>query len=117
MPYLLIRTGVTGGITFRITINNLMLQQRPFRLQHQCNNNNLNVNKINTNNNRLCTLAPPVGRLPEGYDANARCNFHSGAPGHTIENCKAFKHVVHDLIDSRAINFASAPNVVNNPIP
>ncbi|KAI5423915.1 hypothetical protein KIW84_030220 [Lathyrus oleraceus] len=30
--------------------------------------------------------------LPLGYDANARCSFHSGAPGHNIENCKAFKH-------------------------
>jgi hypothetical protein len=65
----------------------------------------------------LRTLAPPVGRLPVGYDANARCSFHSGAPGHNIENCKAFKHVVQDLIDSKAVNFAPAPNVVNNPMP
>ncbi|KAI5390842.1 hypothetical protein KIW84_075941 [Lathyrus oleraceus] len=42
---------------------------------------------------QLRTLAPPIGRLPVGYDANARCSFHSGAPGHDIENCKAFKHV------------------------
>jgi hypothetical protein len=66
---------------------------------------------------QLRTLAPPVGRLPVGYDANARCSFHSGAPGHNIENCKAFKHVVQDLIDSKAINLAPAPNVVNNPMP
>ncbi|KAI5445533.1 hypothetical protein KIW84_013676 [Lathyrus oleraceus] len=66
---------------------------------------------------QLHTLAPPVGRLPVGYDANARCSFHSGAPGHNIENCKAFKHVVQDLIDSKAINLAPAPNVVNNPMP
>ncbi|KAI5395977.1 hypothetical protein KIW84_062249 [Lathyrus oleraceus] len=52
-----------------------------------------------------------------GYDANARCSFHSGAPGHNIENCKAFKHVVQDLIDSKAIELAPAPNVVNNPMP
>ncbi|KAI5391824.1 hypothetical protein KIW84_076574 [Lathyrus oleraceus] len=63
------------------------------------------------------TLAPPVGRLPLGYDANARCSFHSGAPDHDIENCKAFKHVVQDLIDSKAIDLAPAPNVVNNPMP
>ncbi|KAI5429484.1 hypothetical protein KIW84_034174 [Lathyrus oleraceus] len=66
---------------------------------------------------QLRTLAPPVGRLPVGYDANARCSFHSGAPGHNIENCKAFKHVVQDLIDSKAIDLAPAPNVVNNPMP
>ena len=52
-----------------------------------------------------------------GYDANARCSFHSGAPGHNIENCKAFKHVVQDLIDSKAISLAPVPNVVNNPMP
>jgi len=66
---------------------------------------------------QLRTLAPPIGRLPVGYDANARCSFHSGAPGHNIENCKAFKHVVQDLIDSKAIDLAPAPNVVNNPMP
>ncbi|KAI5443040.1 hypothetical protein KIW84_011900 [Lathyrus oleraceus] len=66
---------------------------------------------------QLRTLAPPVGRLPVGYDANARCSFHSGAPGHNIENCKAFKHVVQDLIDSKAIDLAPALNVVNNPMP
>ncbi|KAI5388283.1 hypothetical protein KIW84_074102 [Lathyrus oleraceus] len=66
---------------------------------------------------QLSTLTPPVGRLPVGYDANARCSFHSGAPGHNIKNYKAFKHVVQDLIDSKAINLAPAPNVVNNPMP
>ncbi|KAI5413467.1 hypothetical protein KIW84_057878 [Lathyrus oleraceus] len=66
---------------------------------------------------QLRTLAPPVGRLSVGYDANTRCSFHSGAPGHDIENCKAFKHVVQDLIDSKAIDLAPAPNVVNNPMP
>ena len=66
---------------------------------------------------QLRTLAPPIGRLPVGYDANARCSFHSGAPGHNIENCKAFKHVVQDLIDSKAVNFEPTPNVVNNPMP
>lgn len=53
-----------------------------------------------------------------GYDDNARCEFHSGDPGHTIENCKALKHKVHDLIDSKAISFApNSPNANNNPKP
>ncbi|KAI5424170.1 hypothetical protein KIW84_030403 [Lathyrus oleraceus] len=66
---------------------------------------------------QLRTQAPPVGRLPVGYDANARFSFHSGVPSHNIENCKAFKHVVQNLIDSKAIDLAPAPNVVNNPMP
>ena len=66
---------------------------------------------------QLRTLAPLVGRLPVGYDANSRCSFHSRAPGHNIENCKAFKHVVQDLIDSKAIDLAPAAeanNILNN---
>ena len=56
------------------------------------------------------------GRQPANYDANARCDFHSGGVGHNIENCYAFKCKVHDLLDSQQINFIpnpNAPNVVN----
>ncbi|KAI5437590.1 hypothetical protein KIW84_023633 [Lathyrus oleraceus] len=64
----------------------------------------------------LRTMAPPTV-LPPGYDANVRCDFHSGAPGHHIEKCRAFQHKVQDLIDAKTINFAPVPNVVNNPMP
>ncbi|XP_050919407.1 uncharacterized protein LOC127136940 [Lathyrus oleraceus] len=60
----------------------------------------------------------PPAVLPPGYDANARCEFHSGAPGHSIKNCKALKYKVQDLIDSKAITFSpKGPNVNNNPMP
>lgn len=56
--------------------------------------------------------------LPPRYDANAHCEFHTGAPAHTIENFRAFKHKVQDLIDAKAISFApNGPNNNNNPIP
>ena len=63
-------------------------------------------------------MNPPV-KLPADYDANARCEFHSGAPGHGTENCRALKHKVQDLIDSKAIDFAprNGPNVTKNPMP
>ena len=64
----------------------------------------------------LRTMAPPTV-LPPGYDANVRCDFHSGAPGHHIEKCRAFQHKVQDLIDAKTINFAPVPNVVNNSMP
>ncbi|XP_050875201.1 uncharacterized protein LOC127078819 [Lathyrus oleraceus] len=54
---------------------------------------------------------------PPNYDENARCEFHSGTPGHNIEGCRAFKNVVQDLVDSKAINFAPSPNVNANPMP
>ncbi|KAI5417544.1 hypothetical protein KIW84_042230 [Lathyrus oleraceus] len=64
------------------------------------------------------TLVPgkPDQRLAS-YDENVRCKFHAGAPGHHIEDCKAFKHVVQDLVDSKAINFALMSDVNTNPMP
>ncbi|XP_050877338.1 uncharacterized protein LOC127081095 [Lathyrus oleraceus] len=67
---------------------------------------------------QLRELGPPPAILPPDYDANARCEFHSGAPGNSIENCKALKYKFQDLIDSKAITFSpKGPNVNNNPVP
>ncbi|XP_050915175.1 uncharacterized protein LOC127130153 [Lathyrus oleraceus] len=67
---------------------------------------------------QLRELGPPPAILPPGYDANACYEFHSGAPGHSIKNCKALKYKVQDLIDYKAITFASkGPNVNNNSMP
>lgn len=66
---------------------------------------------------QLRELKPPTV-IPLGYDANAHCEFHLGAPDHTIENCKALKHKVQDLIDAKAITFApNGHNTNNNPMP
>ena len=54
---------------------------------------------------QLRELGPLLNPLPRGYDINAHCEFHSGAPGHTIENCRAFKCKFQDLLDAKAINF------------
>ncbi|KAI5436503.1 hypothetical protein KIW84_022844 [Lathyrus oleraceus] len=56
-------------------------------------------------------------RRPANYDENARCEFHFGALGHHVEGCRAFKHVVQDLVDSKAINFAPTPSVDADPMP
>lgn len=65
---------------------------------------------------QLRDLKPPTV-LPPGYDANAHCEFHMGAPSHTIENYRSFKHKVQDLIDANAISFApNGPNTKNNPM-
>ncbi|XP_050915899.1 uncharacterized protein LOC127130992 [Lathyrus oleraceus] len=67
---------------------------------------------------QLRELGHPPAVLPPGYDANTRCEFHFGAPGHSIENYKALKYKVQDLIDSKAITFSpKGPNVNNNPMP
>ncbi|XP_050890917.1 uncharacterized protein LOC127096379 [Lathyrus oleraceus] len=67
---------------------------------------------------QLRELGPPPTVLPPNYDANARCEFHPSAPDHSIENYKALKYKVQDLINSKAITFASnGPNVNNNLMP
>ncbi|XP_058746156.1 uncharacterized protein LOC131619029 [Vicia villosa] len=68
---------------------------------------------------QLRTMGPPPAKLPPNYDANAHCDFHSGAAGHDIEHCIGFMHKVQDLIDSKAIMFTptQGPNVVQNPMP
>ena len=55
----------------------------------------------------LKELGPPPFSYPLGYDPDAYCEFHSGAPGHTIEECNLFKGIVQKLIDSKAITFTS----------
>jgi hypothetical protein len=65
----------------------------------------------------LKEITPVTPPYPPGYDANAHCEYHMGAPGHTIENCKAFKHKVQDLVDSKALTFTPVrPNVATNPM-
>ncbi|KAI5436521.1 hypothetical protein KIW84_022857 [Lathyrus oleraceus] len=54
---------------------------------------------------------------PANYNENARCEFHSGAPGHNIEGCRAFKHFVQDMVDSKAISLAQILNDDVNPVP
>lgn len=69
-------------------------------------------------NNVISTrqMKPYQPPYPRGYDANATCAFHSGAVGHVVENCKAFKYVVQDLLDAKSISFQQ-PNVTTNPLP
>src|SRR3954469_13731134 len=65
----------------------------------------------------LRDLATPE-KLPPNFDANARCEFHSGAPGHDVENCRAMKHQVQDLIDSKVILFTPEGMIVQgNKVP
>lgn len=61
---------------------------------------------------------PPSTPLPLDYDSNAFCKFHTRAPGHTIDNYKAFRYKVQDLLNSKAISFThAAPNINNNRMP
>jgi len=45
---------------------------------------------------------PPFFR---GYDSNATCAYHGGAPGHSIEHCRTLKRKVQGLIDAGWLKF------------
>lgn len=73
---------------------------------------------LNSSLVKLREARPPPTPLPPIYDTNAHCELHTGAPGHTIDNFKAFRYKVQDLIDSKANSFTPAgPNVNNNLMP
>ncbi|XP_040971315.1 uncharacterized protein [Gossypium hirsutum] len=58
----------------------------------------------------LKPLQPPY---PKWYDANAKCEYHTGIPGHLIENCIGFKKAVERLIKIRIVKFYNTPNAEN----
>ncbi|XP_019252792.1 PREDICTED: uncharacterized protein LOC109231596 [Nicotiana attenuata] len=55
-----------------------------------------------------------------GFQANARCEYHSGAPGHSTDDCWTLKRAIERLISEKLIvvtNGEDPPNVTNNPLP
>jgi hypothetical protein len=50
-------------------------------------------------------LKPTIASFPAWYDPKAKCDFHLGAEGHTIDNCKAFKRKVQELVDQKLLTF------------
>ena len=44
------------------------------------------------------------------YDANAKCEYHGGVEGHSVENCTAFKDKVQSLINVNPAKFRGLVN-------
>ncbi|RDX84755.1 hypothetical protein CR513_34156, partial [Mucuna pruriens] len=63
----------------------------------------------------ILPLEPPY---PRSYDPSAKCDYHSGAVGHSTERCWSFKHKVQDLIEAGWLGFeGNKPNISTNPLP
>jgi len=57
-------------------------------------------------------MQPPY---PKFYDANAKCDYHGGVVGHSIENCRPFKYKVQQLINVERLTFQEdKPSVEKN---
>ncbi|KAL5193859.1 hypothetical protein HKD37_20G056014 [Glycine soja] len=54
---------------------------------------------------------------PKWYNRDAKCVYHSEAPGHNIDSCIPFKYKVQHLINSGWLSFQEeGPNVKTNPL-
>ena len=47
---------------------------------------------------------------PKRYDVNAKCEYHGGVGGHSIEDCMTFKSKVQALIDANPTKFRELVN-------
>ena len=47
---------------------------------------------------------------PRGYDVNAKCGYHGGVKGHSMENCTTFKDKVQALINANSTKFRELVN-------
>nr|XP_009779069.1 PREDICTED: uncharacterized protein LOC104228328 [Nicotiana sylvestris] len=55
-----------------------------------------------------------------GFQVNVRCEYHSGAPGHSTDDCWTLERSIERLISEKlivVINGEDPPNVTNNPLP
>ncbi|KAL5149841.1 hypothetical protein HKD37_13G036578 [Glycine soja] len=70
--------------------------------------------------NQMAVISP--GRIyqppfPKWYNPNATFAYHGKTPGHSIEQCLAFKHKVQSLIEAGWLTFQEdRPNVKTNPL-
>ncbi|KAK2435570.1 hypothetical protein QL285_020617 [Trifolium repens] len=58
--------------------------------------------------NRMVTpraLKPMTAPFQAWYSSEAKCEFHEGAEGHTVDDCIAFKYKVQELIDQKLLTF------------
>ena len=63
-------------------------------------------------------VRPLVPPYPHWYNPNAKCEFHSRAIGHSIEDCRALKEMVQKLVENKSLSFKeNMPNVKSNPLP
>ncbi|XP_027066541.1 uncharacterized protein [Coffea arabica] len=59
--------------------------------------------------------------LSAGYNPQAACAYHSGAPGHSTSNCWVLKHKIQDMIEAGDIVLRKreeqGPSISTNPFP
>ncbi|PKI58581.1 hypothetical protein CRG98_021044 [Punica granatum] len=64
--------------------------------------------------NKIGTIAPGPNFDPTAQDQSKRCEYHQGAPGHTLDNCWRLRERIQEMIDAKELSFNAvrAPNYV-----
>ena len=55
-------------------------------------------------------VRPKRPPYPKKYDVNAKCEYHGGVGGHSVENYTAFKDKVQLLINADPVKFERLVN-------
>ncbi|PKI60424.1 hypothetical protein CRG98_019188, partial [Punica granatum] len=68
---------------------------------------------------KVGTTAPSPSFDPTIQDQSKRCEYHQGAPGHTIDNCWKLREKIQEMMDAKELvfNAVRSPNVQANPLP
>ncbi|PKI58744.1 hypothetical protein CRG98_020864 [Punica granatum] len=72
-----------------------------------------------TSGDQIQPISPGPNFDPSIQDQSKRCEYHQGAPGHTLDNCWRLKDEIQKRIDSNQLTFNAVrpPNVQANPLP
>ncbi|PKI59070.1 hypothetical protein CRG98_020525 [Punica granatum] len=65
------------------------------------------------------TIAPGLNFDPTTQDQSKQCEYHRGAPGHTLDTCWRLWERIQEMIDAKELSFNAVrpPNVQANPLP
>ncbi|PKI58275.1 hypothetical protein CRG98_021357 [Punica granatum] len=68
---------------------------------------------------KVGTTTPSPSFDPTIQDQSKRCEYHQGAPGHTIDNYWKLREKIQEMIDAKELvfNAVRSPNVQANPLP
>ncbi|XP_031387149.1 COPII coat assembly protein SEC16-like [Punica granatum] len=69
--------------------------------------------------NQIQPISPGPNFDPSVQDQSKRCEYHQGAPGHTLDNCWRLRDEIQRRIDNNRLTFNAVrpPNVQANPLP
>ncbi|PKI72290.1 hypothetical protein CRG98_007364, partial [Punica granatum] len=69
--------------------------------------------------NKIGTIAPGPNFYPTIQDQSKQCEYHRGAPEHTLDACWRLRERIQEMIDAKELvfNTVRSPNVQANPLP